>query len=214
MTYTKKGNSTKTFEVSYDKEQLKELLNKIVRECSYKVKGKFEHRCGEIVYEYNPCRIIDGPRLPNGDFIYQDITRIYDDFDGMCSCIDTVEGSMVIVPKLANIVVRLIKEDSSAIDDLEAYAYSDEIISIDTRIERTVNEIHKKSSTAEKDVDKLIELSEELKQLRNKQNNNQYFNLVLLGMYYSMVKDSINYQLVSNEKEQALARRAPQFSKR
>ena len=212
MTYTKKeGNSTKTFEVSYNKEQLKELLSKIVRECSYKVKGKFEHKCGEIVYEYNPCRIIDGPRLPNGDFIYQDITRIYDDFDGMCSCNDTVEGSMVMVPELANIVARLIKEDSSAIDALEAYAYSDEFVSIESKIDLKVNEIHKKSSTAEKDVDKLIELSKELEPLRSKQTNNHYFNLVLLGMYYSMVKDSINYQLVSNQKEQVLARHAPQF---
>lgn len=210
MTYTKKeGKSTKTYEVSYDKEQLKELLNKIVRECSYKVKGKFEHNCGEIIYEYNPYRIIDGPRLPNGDFIYQDIKKIYDDFDGMCSCIDTVEGSMVMVPELANIVARLIKEDSSAIDSLLDYENSDEFVSIESEIDLKVKEIHKKSSTAEKDVDKLIELSKKLEMLRNKQTNNQYFNLVLLGMYYSMVKDSINYQLVSDKKEQALVRCAP-----
>ena len=215
MTYIEnKGDKTRVFDVSYNKDQLEDLLNKIVRECSYKVKGEFRHRCGEIRYGYMPYQIIDGPRLPNGESLYQDITRIYDDFDGMCSCFDTIEGSKVIVPELANIVARLIKEDSSAIDSLLAYENSDELVSVYTKIDETVNEIHKKSSSTERNVDKLIELSKGLEELRNKQIKNQYFDPILLGYYYSMIKCLISYELVSEKKNPVLGRRAPQFSKR
>ena len=198
MTYTIENEKvTSIYKVVYDQNKLEELLNKIVRECSYKIKGKFKHRYGEISYISRPYRITKGPQLPNGDFLYQDITKIDDDFDGLSCEFNIIECSEVIVPQLANIVAAIINGNSDGIDLLQAYANSNEFVSIDTAMDETVKELREKINSDERDIDGLINSLDTLKELRNKQKENQCFNIELLKLYYFEVVNSINFELVN-----------------
>lgn len=198
MTYTiEDGNVTSIYKVIYEKEKLEELLNKIVRECSYKVKGKFKYRYGEISYISNPYRITKGPLLPNGEDIYQDIIKIEDDFDGLSIENVTIEGARVIVPKLAMIVASILNGNIKSLNLLQAYVDNDELISIDMKINAKINELREIINATEVEIDKFIEVSTELKELRNNQKENQCFNTVLLNRYYFEVVNLISYELVS-----------------
>ena len=54
MNYTiREGNIVRVYNIVYDKEKLEELLNKIVRECSYKINGEFTLKVSEVIYGYD-----------------------------------------------------------------------------------------------------------------------------------------------------------------
>ena len=72
----REGNIVRVYNIVYDKEKLEELLNKIVRECSYKIEGEFTLKVSEVKYGYDKDSSYGIRKLPsllNGDPMYQDI---------------------------------------------------------------------------------------------------------------------------------------------
>ena len=206
MVYTlEEGNIIREYKVFYDEERLRQLFNKIVRECSYKVKGKFIHRANEIKFGHSSAcsyGILDYPRLLNGDQMYQDIIKVEDDFDGLSIENVTIEGFKVIVPKLAEIIASILNGDSDALKLLAFYENDDELISIDMQVQAKIKESRELITASEVDIDRFIEVSDELKELRVKQKDNHYFNTELLNRYYFEVVNLIGYELVSETKKQ------------
>ena len=205
MNYTiTEGNIIRVYNVVYDKEKIEELLNKIVRECSYKVKGIFRRDYYGISYKTNPFRLTKRPKLPNVDIFYQELTDIATEitdwglyYPGCDPDVIIIEGAEIIAPKLASIVASILKGDIESLNLLQAYKDDVELISNDAKLNEKIEESRKIINANEVDVDKLIEISDELKELRNKQKENQYFNVDLLKHYYLEVINSISYELVS-----------------
>ena len=198
-------NIIREYKVFYDEERLRQLLNKIVRECSYKVKGKFIHSANEIKFGHSSAcsyGIIDYPRLLNGDQMYQDIIKVEDDFDGLSTENVTIEGFKVIVPKLAEIIASILNGDSDALKLLAFYENDDELISIDMQVQAKIKKSRELITASKVDIDRFIEVSDELKELRAKQKDNHYFNTELLNRYYFEVVNLIGYELVSETKKQ------------
>ena len=205
MNYTIiEGNITRVYNVVYDQAKLKELLDKIVRECSYKVKGIFRHSYRGVQYKTKPFRLTKGPELPNGDICYQDLTNITTEitdwdlhYPGSDPDVIIIEGNQIIAPKLASIVASILNGEVESLKLLQAYKDDVELISNDVKLNDKIKESRKIINATEVDVDKFIEISGELKELRNKQKENQFFNVDLLKQYYLEVFNSISFELVS-----------------
>lgn len=207
MQYTiENGDTTRIYEVIYDKAKLEELLNKIVRECSYKVKGKFTLKASEVKFGYNKNLLygISGlPSLFNGDPMYQDIIKVDDDFDGLSIENIFIDGTKVMAPKLASIVVSLLKGDVNTIKLLLEYADDDELKPINDIIVSKIEELTKIRNDIDEKVNRLIEISIQLKELGERKKEKHYFDVNLLNKYYNKVIDSIDFKLISEIRKQS-----------
>lgn len=205
MVYTlEEGNIIREYKVFYDEKKLRELLNKIVRECSYKIEGEFTLKVSEVIYGYDKDRSYGIRKLPsllNGDPMYQDTTKVCDDYDGLSTERVFVNGSKVILPKLAEIIASILNGDSEALKLLAFYENDDELISIDMQMQAKIKKSRELITASEVEIDRFIEVSDELKELRAKQKDNHYFNTKLLNRYYFEVINLIVYELVSETKK-------------
>ena len=93
------------YSINYDKKKLTELLDKIVKTASYRVKGSFSLP-EKADYDYKNNRIISGANLPNGDLMFEEVERLYL-YSGPYSAHDDlvgVRGTKVTAPILAYII--------------------------------------------------------------------------------------------------------------
>jgi hypothetical protein len=201
MQYTiEKGDTTRIYEVIYDKEKLEELLNKIVRESSYKVKGEFILKVSEVVYGFDHERCYGIRKLPsllNGDPIYQDVTKVYDDHDGLSRERVFVNGSKVILPKLAYIIFSILNGDVDAIKLLFEYASDDELKPIDIIITKKIDRLVEIKADLNANNDELVEISKQLTELGERKKVGHYFDLFSLNKCYSEAVGSISFELIS-----------------
>ena len=196
----REGNIVRVYNIVYDKEKLEELLNKIVRECSYKVKGEFTLKVSEVIYGYDKDRsygIRSLPSLLNGDPMYQDTTKVYDDHDGLSRERVFVNGSKVILPKLAYIIFSILNGDVDAIKLLFEYASDDELKPIDIIITKKIERLFEIKADLSSNTDELIEISKQLTELGERKKEGHYFNLVSLNKCYLEAIGSINCELIS-----------------
>lgn len=196
----REGNIVRIYNVVYDKEKLEELLNKIVRECSYKIKGEFTLKVSEVIYGYSRDKcwgIRSLPSLLNGDPMYQDTTKVCDDYDGLSRERVFVNGSKVIVPKLAYIIFSILNGDVDAIKLLVEYASDDEIKPIEVIITKKIERLLEIKTDLNSNIDELIEISKQLTELGERKKEGHFFNLVSLNKCYLEAIGSINCELIS-----------------
>ena len=200
----REGNIVRVYNVVYDKEKLEELLNKIVRECSYKVKGEFTLKVSEVIYGYDKDRSYGIRKLPsllNGDPMYQDIIKVEDDFDGLSRERVFVNGSKVILPKLAYIIFSILNGDVDAIKLLVEYASDDEIKPIEVIITKKIERLSEIKTDLNSNIDELIEISKQLTELGERKKEGHYLNLVSLNKCYLEAIGLINCELISEIKK-------------
>ena len=107
----KKGNVERVYEVLYDKEKLKELLDKIVRTASYREQGTHIILAGPK-YENNKFEEGQEPKLLNGDPRFENITSLSEwSSDGIYSYHGDsiqIKGTKVVPPRLEYIIYNIL----------------------------------------------------------------------------------------------------------
>ena len=178
------GNGIKCYSVSFNTNELEELLNEIVRNGSYRTNGTFVAPY-DVEADVTNNKIISGAELPNGDPIFENIVKVYNYTYGKPFVYDkdsiNVKGTKVTPPYLAYIIKSVLSGDKNGISRFVGYRNSDELISIDDKI-ASVNKLI--NDTGNFDFDKKIDSLNVLKRLCNQKKNNQHFDAELLNKYY------------------------------
>ena len=138
MKYIEENGSVKrVYEVHYDKEKLKELLDRIIKTASYREEGTHIIPAGPE-YENNIFKGGKEPRLSNGDPTFENIKSIreYTSTDTYSFHGDSIEieGTKVVPPLLEYIIRNILKGDENGINDLMNYQNYPELIDIDVKI--------------------------------------------------------------------------------
>ena len=107
MEFIENNNYTeRVYYVDINKDKLKELLNKIIKELNYKVYGEYI-LSNDLEVDFKNKKIISGAFLPNGDDLFVNIKDIYKfTSSGQYSYHNDsigIIGEKVIVPELVNI---------------------------------------------------------------------------------------------------------------
>lgn len=193
----KKGNVERVYEVYYDCEKLKGILDEIVKKTSYKTEGKFTAPSGA---SFKGNEFTNGASLPNGDPMYENIKRIYYyTSNGPYSYHNdsiAVEGTQVTSPDLAYIIERILADEPESIYEFLDYFFHPELVPIDTKIEKLNKEINNIDNF---DFDKKINALNNLKCLCEEKKTKAYFNTDLLRKYYTQAYSLFELQLVSEK---------------
>lgn len=200
--YVEKNNNVeKVYDVYIDEEQLKKILDEIVRKTSYIVKGEFLEYRSNLNVDIKRKIILSGVELPNGDCKYINIKKMYRcESDSPVSYHDdsiAIEGEKIVPPQLASVIRNLLCEKKGSVNEFLNYGNSDELISIDQKIEaldKTINEIDNF------DTDEKIEQLKMLKYLCLKKKNNEVYDVNLLREYYLNAYELIKLKLVSEKR--------------
>ena len=195
----KNGNVERVYNVFCNEEELSWLLNKIVENVNYEEDGTFTLSYNARV-DYDKNKIISGEYLPNGKPEYKNIKKIYPfTSNGPCSYHNdsiAVEGTRIVVPYLAYLIKRILSNGINSIGCFIDYKNSGDFISIDERIELLNDKIRKMDNS---NIDKKINLLEELKKLLYSKKNGTYFDAELIREYYDLACSHITLQLVSEK---------------
>lgn len=195
----KKDNVEKVFSVCYDGKKLESLLDKIVKETSYRTAGTFTAP-SDVEVDFKRNEIISGARLPNGDPIYENIKRIYKYTSKSVHSYHNdsigVEGIEVTAPLLSYIIDDILLDKCDSIYDFLNYETCGELISIDEEIRLCDEYIN--SINNFKTEDKIYHLNK-LKKLCERKRLKQYFNVELLGQYYLQAQSLIELHLESEK---------------
>ncbi len=193
----KSDNVERVYSVYYNNEKLKELLDEVVRNASYKTEGVFTAPYNATFREN---AFTSGADLPNGDPMYENIKRIYlYTSNGPFSYRDdsiAVEGTQVTPPELAFIIERVLSNEPNSIYEFLNYATHDELVPIDEKIavaNKAVDEINNF------DFDKKIKALNSLKNLCKYKSEKKYFDVELLKQYYSQARSLFEMELVSEK---------------
>lgn len=193
----RKDNVEKVYSVNYNVEKLKDLLDEIVKNVSYKIDGTFTAPYNAS-FEGNT--FTSGASLPNGDPMYENIKRIYRyTSNGPYSYRDdsiAVEGTQVTPPELAFIIKRILAEDSNSIYEFLAYETYGELIPIDKKIEYANKDVDEIDNF---DFDNKICALNKLKQLCEDKKSKKYFDVELLRQYYLKACSLFELQLLSEK---------------
>lgn len=193
----RKDNVEKVYSVNYNGEKLKDLLDEIVKNVSYKIDGTFTAPYNAS-FEGNT--FTSGASLPNGDPMYENIKRIYRyTSNGSYSYHDdsiAVEGTKLTPPELAFIIKRILSEDSNSIYEFLSYETYGELIPIDTKIEYANKDVDEIDNF---DFDNKIYALNNLKQLCEDKKSKKYFDVELLRQYYLKACSLFELQLLSEK---------------
>ena len=177
------GNVKKIYSVHFDNEKLEDVLNGVCREACYKVKDERLEMPSGAKWKEN--KIIDGAKLPNGDPMFININSIYEytSNGGYSYPNDSlgIDGTKLIVPKLAYILADLIDNKEGSLKEFLDYEHSPELISIDKKISILSARI---DNVNNENYNRKIELLEQMKELCENKKNNHFFNASLLAIYY------------------------------
>lgn len=192
MFYTEIDDSIeRTYLVSFDREELKELLNTVVRSSSYRVEGKFE------VAGIKSKKGLSHITLMNGDSLYENVQNSYNQ-SGYDELGDREEflsftASKVVPPHLATLLHDVLEEKEESISNLLKYGNSEELIPIDEMITR---QLHKVDEIDNFDFDNKIQALEELKRLVFAKENHHCYDVDLLKRLYSDSLSIIGLKLI------------------
>lgn len=194
----KKDNYERVYEVIINHEELTELLNKLVKNVSYRCNGEFvESRSTKVDTMNNTVDLC----LPNGDSVYENITntRVKSEDCSPCEYYDApyaIKGTKVVAPKLAYIIKGLLNGDERSLNDIVNYKSDSELISIDEQITLCDYKIDKISNSK---CDEKINALKELKDLYYRKENKQYFDIELLKCFYERACCFIELKLISEK---------------
>lgn len=196
MRYTRKeGNVEYIYEVGFPTRTLADLLNEIIRKCSYKVTDKFSFTYGNegsLKFNNDKTQIIEGASLLNGDPEYVDITDVYNYQYEHPGDSFRINGTKIVSPELASIVYDIINKDNRGLERLLDYQNNDDLIPIDEQIANLRNGVNAMSDF---DVDDKIDALTELKGLLQRKANKEFFDAELLKSYYERVLQLITFKL-------------------
>lgn len=197
----KSNNLEKVYDVYINEEQLKKLLDEIVRKTSYIVKGLFLEYAFDLEVDIKRKKILSGAELPNGDPKYINIEKMYRcESDSPVSYHDdsiAIEGEKVVPPQLASVICNLLCEKKGSINEFLIYGNNDELISIDQKIEsldKSINEINNFNT------DEKIKQLKMLKYLCLKKKDNEVYDVNLLREYYLNAYELIELKLISEKR--------------
>ncbi|NMA50888.1 MAG: hypothetical protein GX951_03450 [Mollicutes bacterium] len=193
-----KDNIERRYTVLIDAEKLKELLDEVVRKCSYRTHGKRHEASYSAEFDEEKKEFISGECLPNGDPMFENIEKIYrftsnNHFSYHCDSIG-VDGIKVTPPYLAFILAGILKGNQESIYHLEKYDRHEELISHSDKIELVKEAIE---SIDDYEVDKKIKGLEYLKKLLEAEKEKQYFDAKLLRVFYEQAKEIIKIKLIN-----------------
>ena len=201
MNYIKKEeNIEREYNVTYDKEKLKDLMDRIVKTASYTEKGTYSVTNGKTknkrfrLYEYEDGLFTgEQPTLTNGDPLFKTTTTIFpiNSEDKLRVC-----GTRVVEPGLSQILNRILKDDEG-IETLVNYENSSELVKIDEKISNLIIKI---DSTDNYNTSVKIGLLKELEQELYSQKSGRFFNTELLKAYYEEAKSLFEFELVRETK--------------
>ena len=200
MEFIENNNYTeRVYYVDINKDKLKELLNKIIKELNYKVYGEYI-LSNDLEVDFKNKKIISGACLPNGDDLFVNIKDIYKfTSSGQYSYHNDsigIIGEKVIVPELVNIIQDILLEKDGSIEGLLNYKDNDDIMHIDLRIENLNYFINTISNF---DFTNKIQAINDLKKLCEYKEKGYYFNTTLLQNYYMQVLNCIELNLTSEK---------------
>ena len=180
----KKGNVERVYEVLYDKEKLKELLDKIVRTASYREEGTHIILAGPN-YENNKFEEGQEPKLLNGDPQFENITSLSEwSSDGIYSYHGDsiqIKGTKVVAPRLGYIIYHILNDDNGFINELMNYQNYSELVDIEIRIDEANQRVTDIDNFS---FDKKICAINELKNLVEDKKAGRYFDVKLLQALY------------------------------
>ena len=208
MEFIEKNNGIdRVYSVNYNDEKLRELLNEIVRNASYKENGIFVAPYNaEVDYKNN--KFISGANLPNGDPMFENIERIYSYVYGSPFIYNddsiTVKGTKVTSPALASIIAGILEGDASSVHNFMYYEGHEELIPIDEKIALTNDSINGISNF---EFGMKIDALNKLKDLCKQKHLRQYFNTVLLKEYYLKACELIKFEEVESTNDKTLIRK-------
>lgn len=193
----KKENVEREYDVYYDREKLKEILDEIVKKTIYKTDGNFTAPHGA---SFNGNEFTKGASLPNGDPMYENIKKIYYyTSSGPYSYHNdsiAVEGTQVTSPELAYIIEKILADEPESINEFFEYFFHPELVPIDEKIKKLNNEIDEIDNF---DFDRKINALNNLKCLCEEKRVKAYFDPDLLRKYYTQAYFLFELRLV-NEK--------------
>ena len=198
MEYLELGkNVERIYSVSFDSLKLEELLDQVIKNASYREKGKI---VAPREAKLKGKKSISGCSLLNGDPLFENIKDAYlsSQYDEMGSREERilVTGEMIHSPILATLIYDVLKEKEGSINHLLDYENSQELIPIDEKIAKQLDEVN---SIDNFDFGNKIHALEILRELVFAQKNHQYSDVELLKKYYSEVLSNIELKLISEK---------------
>lgn len=196
----REGEVKKTYLVIFDRERMQNILNEIVRTCSYKVDGRHIISKSVITKKWN--ELINGPVLPNGDPVFTNITHIYSTTSGNTYSVydDSygIFGTKTYAPELATIIKNVLDgNDENAIYELIQYGATNEMVDIDDKIELALEEAKKIDDA---DHNKKISALSILKALCEQKEKKEYFDAIGLQLSYEQIVDNeLEFELLHVE---------------
>lgn len=184
----------RVYEVSYDIDNLEELLQKIVNIVSYRIEGKFIERSVKSKKELNSFAL-DKPGYMYQDIKNCSITTIYDELGDRCQALE-FNATKICPPYLAHVVAAILRNEDGSVSKLLRYEDEEELIPIDQRILRLNNEIN---SIDNKDCDMKISALNALKELLEAKKKNRYYDAALLKNYYREALSLIELNMISEK---------------
>lgn len=196
MDYIEKNNDIeRTYSVYYKKEELKKLLDDIIKKSSCRVNGAFTVQSDSIVRCENG-KFISCSVLPNEDPAFENIKNVYSCSSDKNECV-TVEGVRVIPPELAFIIYGILKGDTDCINKFVNYPTHSELIPIERKISMANDAA---SNISNFDFDEKIKALNILRSYCERKKMNQYYNVQLLQKFYLQAQDLIELKLI-NERQ-------------
>jgi len=197
MLYFEEVNGVeKTYEVNYEKDIIKELIDRIIEATSYKVVDE-DFSCNNIENFESNLKFYNNFRglLPNGSTKYCG----YDLKENIGGKKEYVIYRRV-VPKLAKILTGLLSDNDDvvlrSIKKVIDYENDDEMVSIDEKIKDKYEEIGESLDSNDCNNTRTFELLDELKKELKRKESGEYFNTDLLSEYYDETRKLIGMRLI------------------
>ena len=184
---SKKCHNIQVHRYYFKSEDLRNLLDEIIQNCYYVIYGNFKVPYDAIV-DCENTKIIEGAKLPNNEPLFIDIEKLYrfSSHSGLIHYENDsigVVGKQVCIPQLAYIIKAILDNNQSGIEQFKNYMKSNELIDIDDKIARAGNNL------------------DQLRELRDRRCNGQYFDIELLKKYYQRLCELITVGLVKEREE-------------
>lgn len=190
MQYIEKNEkSERVYSVKCDQEGLRELLNQIVRNASYRKQGRFH------ITDDDHSNGIDGYKLPNGDAQYENIKNVFQTTTGSIDHSIGVEGTKVIAPELAKIVRGIIDGDEGSIEQFVNYPSSQELVPINEKIMVANQQLNSQSH----DYSWKLAILSNLGDLFEARDKGYFFDTDLLKQFYGVASSLVEMKLVSEQ---------------
>lgn len=175
----RKDNIEYVYDVEIDRDKLNGLLNRLVRDLSYREEGVFK-----APYEASIDPVtgeLHGAFLPNGDPMFECVRKAckYTSEEGYVNDSIAVDGIKVCAPKLATLIKGVLNGDETSLYELAYYKNDQELIPIEDRIKKANERLDSQIDTSTKE-----ERYEALRDVCDDYENGRFYDTKLLSNYY------------------------------